>query len=158
MTSSKSMEELFACAYRMLSIKSRTRRQVYDALLKVGATADSAAIVADELTERGLLDDSAFVRRFIDVQLERKPCGRRFMLAALLRAGVEYSTALPPLHEVFTHEKEMELAALLVSRLKSKSNRDPVQILRHLKRRGFNDSACLSVMEEEFDGCLDITH
>ena len=157
MNRGNALDGLFTRAYRMLGIKARSRGQIYAALIKNGADTDAAAFVVSELTKQGLLDDNAFSSELIAMQLERKPCGRRYMLARLLRAGVDSETALPVLQEVFSEEKEKVLAMTLVRRLKDKSDRTPLQILRHLKYRGFNENTCISVLKEEFDGCLDIT-
>ncbi|MBS4023428.1 MAG: regulatory protein RecX [Dethiobacter sp.] len=156
MSHCKEIEKFRAQAYRMLCIKGRSRRQVYEALLRKGATEDVAAMVVSALSEQGLLDDIAFAREFTEQFLARKPCGPRFLLAALLRAGVDRNTCHEALDEIFSEEREKELAVQLVHRLLKKTDKSRLQILRHLKYRGFSENASCRALAEEFGCCLDI--
>lgn len=96
-------------ALRLLSHRARSRRELEERLRKKDFPSRLVRETADELVERGYLDDAAFARAFISDRLRLRPRGRRALLAELRRKGVAAKVAEPALDEVFEQEEVSEL-------------------------------------------------
>lgn len=145
-----------ALAYKMLSARARTCRQIRDALHKKGADEETAATVLAELTEAGYVNDREFAVRAVDVKLESKACGPRYLQAVLDRAGVDRSVANEIIGEALPYQREYELAADFVRTLLNRGETCPQKAKRKLANRGFSVSVTHRAVEEEFRIYLDI--
>lgn len=75
-------------ALRLLSRGPRTEREVTDRLLARGFVVGAVERAIERLRRVSLLDDRAFARNFLRVELPRKPQGRRLLAARLRGRGV----------------------------------------------------------------------
>ena len=75
-------------ALRILGRGPRTEREVLDRLLARGFVPDAVERAVERLRRVSLLDDRAFVRSFLRVEVARKPQGKRLLRATLKRRGI----------------------------------------------------------------------
>lgn len=75
-------------ALRILGRGPRTEREVLDRLLARGFVPDAVERAVERLRRVSLLDDRAFVRSFLRIEVARKPQGRRLLRATLKRRGI----------------------------------------------------------------------
>ena len=138
-------------ALRILGRGPRTEREVLDRLLARGFVLDAVERAVERLRRVSLLDDRAFVRSFLRVEVVRKPQGSRLLRATLKRRGI--ATALleelddlvaedPDLTERELHTEEGRArAALSQIDRRVRGARGPVRSRRvasALVRRGFD--------------------
>lgn len=95
-------------ALRLLSHRARSRRELEDRLRKKDFPPALIRETADELEERGYLDDAAFARAFVADRLRLRPRGRRALMAELRRKGVSTAVADAALDRVFQEEEVSE--------------------------------------------------
>lgn len=77
-----------AHAFRLLGLRSHSRRELEEKLHTKGFEPQHAAEALGRLGELGLLDDRAFALEFIRSRSRRKPAGRLKLRAELRRRGI----------------------------------------------------------------------
>ena len=143
-------------ALRLLTVRSRSRSELRQRLLRAGFEPEEVDGALDDLQRVGLIDDEAFARELAEHQ-RRKGLGRRAGLAGMRAKGVDRELAeritgdLNPEDEA---ERAIEVAANRLTRLRGL---DPVTRGRRLQdflmRRGYDPetarAACLRALAEE---------
>lgn len=81
-------QEAIACAIRLLSLRSHSRKELADKLQKKGYANDAVEAALDYLNEKQLIDDATFGKELISSRSRRKPVGERAMHFELTRKGV----------------------------------------------------------------------
>lgn len=156
MTDGQSLKKARSTAYRLLGIRARTRRQLQDALAAKGFCLDIIEEVITEATEAGFVNDNKFAEDYIISRLSRQPRGPRYLLAALLRSGVEYDVAARAVGTALDAEYEQALAARLVGKAVAGGITARDKLLRMLLNRGFTPGVARKAVEEELGAHLDI--
>lgn len=105
-------------ALRLLSHRARSRREIEDRLRKKDVPPKLIREVADELEERGWIDDDAFARAWVADRLRLRPKGRRALSAELRKKGVDGALVEAALDHAFREEgaSELEIARELARR------------------------------------------
>jgi len=75
-------------ALKLLGLRSHSRKELRQKLLKKGYTVESIEAVLEKLTLQGVLDDLMFGRELIKSRSRRKPSGKVKMHAELRKKGV----------------------------------------------------------------------
>ncbi len=143
-------------ALRLLTVRSRSRSELRQRLLRAGFEAEEVEGALDDLEAVGLINDEAFGREVAEYQ-RRKGMGRRAGLAALRVKGVDRELAERIAQDVTPEdeaERAMEVAAKRLTRLRGL---DPEtrqrRLLDFLLRRGYDweiaRSACIRALAEE---------
>ena len=127
-------------ALRLLSVRSRSRYELRNRLLRAGYEVDEVESALVDLESVGLVDDERFAHELAEHQ-RRKGLGRRAGLAALRGKGVDRDLAERTVDEVQPEDDAdiaFELASARLERLRSLSP-DVLhrRLLSYLIRRGY---------------------
>lgn len=95
-------------ALRLLAHRARARRELERRLVRKDFPGRLVREVADELEERGYLDDRAFARAWIVDRLRLRPRGRLALKAELRRKGVDGSVIDQALDQAFASQEVSE--------------------------------------------------
>ena len=129
-------------AYRLLSYRSRSCREMKERLKRKGFSERIIARVINDLKEFNYLNDREFSRMFVETRFSTNPCGWKLIEQELMKRGVEEGIIRDTCEEAFIGGKEYELASALAARklsrykeldVKTKWNR----LFGLLYRRGF---------------------
>lgn len=121
-------------ALRLLAHRARARRELERRLRRKNYPGRLVREVADELEERGYLDDLAFARSWIADRLRLRPRGRLALRAELRKKGVDAGTVERALDDAFAPEdvSEREIALELA---RSWVRRQPAGLVNALLAR-----------------------
>lgn len=143
----------FIDATRMLARRLLSTAQLLRKLALKDHSPANARAVADDLANRGLLDDARFAAAFSRTQLRARPTGRRLIEAKLARAGVPRDTARAALNETLADAPDPLTQATDMARRKADRARpdtDPMKLNRRLlgmlARRGYDPDVCLAAV------------
>jgi regulatory protein len=149
-----------AYAYRLLSVRDRTEREIRDALKGEGAIAPP---VIDEivvsLKRHGYLDDRRLASGYIRFVLEHRPSGPHLLRRKLRQAGVDEDIVEDELAKAISPDLERRAAERL-ARIKLRGEASKERGVRRvhgfLSRRGFSSSLvndiCARIMRGEIPG------
>jgi regulatory protein len=128
-------------AFRLLSIRSRTRQELATALENIDLDPAVTDGIIQELHDRGFIDDLRFAREYMQAKIEFKSLGPHRLRADLIRMGVKRSYIDQVLNETFTDVMQEELARR-VARKRIGSGALDVRAVKRvsdaLKRKGFD--------------------
>jgi regulatory protein len=129
-------------AYRLLSYRSRTARELRERLRQRGHTTAVIDAVLDELEAEGYVNDRKFLCDWARYRLQAKPLGRRHLAWEIQRRGVDREVLEDILNEIYAEFDEVALAEQAArKRLRAKgpllSSRERQQLARYLLGLGF---------------------
>ena len=128
-------------ALRLLSVRSRSRRELRSRLLRAGFEADEVVEELSRLESVGLIDDGAFARQLAEHELSVRGSGRRAVIDRLMAKGIDRETADRTLEELGTQDEESRALALALTRLRRLGGVEPDAAYRRLvpflQRRGY---------------------
>jgi len=137
-------------AWRFVTYKPRTERQVRDALRKQDWTDEEIEDVLLWLREFRAVDDVAYAERFILASLERKPLSPPAMRAALLTKGVPERVVTDVLNR-FDVDVVENARRVAEKKLRSMTSDDPDKrmqsLIRFLQYRRYDWATIRSVLE-----------
>ncbi len=133
----------------LLARRPRARRELDDYLRRRGTDSALREAVLARLVERGLVDDPAFARNWVENRTAFRPRSRRALSAELRRKGVSTEAAAQALAEV-DDESAARLAARGYARRLSGLDRKEFfqRLLGFLGRRGFTYDVARPVVAE----------
>ena len=143
-------------ALRLLTVRSRSRSELRQRLLRANFEAEEVDAALDDLEAVGLIDDEAFARELAEHQ-RRKGLGRRAGLAGMRAKGLDRELA-ERISDDVTPEDEAERAVeVAANRLTRLRGLDPEsrrrRLLDFLLRRGYDPetarAACLKALAKE---------
>ena len=143
-------------ALRLLSVRSRSRSELEQRLLRAGYDAEEVETALIDLERVGLIDDEAFAIQVAESQ-KRKGMGRRAGLNALRVKGVDRALAERVADEVSPEDEAERALEVAVQRLTKLRGLDPATRRRRLQdflmRRGYDPAtardACAKALTEE---------
>lgn len=109
--------------------------------------------VVRELERRGYLNDQAYATRWAESRLSRRPMGRERLKLELLGRGFEDTVAERALQSAYRSISEQELACRALEG-RTTSMR-PLQWVRFLRQRGFDDDTIQQVTQVDLETGLD---
>ncbi len=138
-------------AFRYLSYRPRTVREVADKLQDKGISPEIIESVIENLKGLKLLDDRAFARSWIAERLARRPGGKRLLHRELRQKGVDVELIEEVIDELYP--KEVEVAReLLRKKMRRFKGLEPQKVKAKawglLLRRGFSSQTAQECMEE----------
>ena len=147
------LERARALALRYIDRRMRSRRELTDYLKRKHCASNIADAVADEMTERGYLDDAAYAAAFARDRVRLAPRGYRMIEKELRDRGVARETVRAALREVENEFPEDEVArSLLESRRRRIQGMDEEtarrRVVSWLRGRGFGGETIRRVMDE----------
>ena len=130
-------------AFRLLSYRSRSEKELADRLRRKGFTSSKVERLISEFRDRNLVSDLRFAEDWVENRLRFKPRGSRLLVMELLAKGVAKETAEQVVREKFAGINEMELAfELLQSRRQRFTQENSVdrrrKMYNFLRYRGFS--------------------
>ncbi len=166
--SASEFQHMFGCletvrlreaAFRLLSYRSRSERELADGLAMRGFSEQKIQDLISEFREKNLLSDRRFAEEWVDGRLRTRPRGRRLLLMELLAKGVSEDIAREVVAERFAGVDEAELAFELVAASRSRFERENSvdrkrKICNFLRYRGFDADVILHATDrflEELD-------
>lgn len=140
-------------AVRYLARTDRTAAQVEQYVQDKGASRTQGRVVVRELERRGYLNDQAYATRWAETRLSRRPMGRERLKAELLQRGFEEQVTERALRKAYQSISEQELAC---QALEGRVHRTrPLQWVRFLRQRGFDDDTIQQVTQIDLEAGLD---
>lgn len=140
-------------AIRYLARAERSASQVEQYVQGRGANRVQGQGVVRELERRGYLNDQAYATRWAESRLSRRPMGRERLKLELLGRGFEDTVAERALQSAYRSISEQELACRALEG-RTTSMR-PLQWVRFLRQRGFDDDTIQQVTQVDLETGLD---
>ncbi|MCC6965050.1 MAG: regulatory protein RecX [Nitrospira sp.] len=148
----ESPPDFLTMAIRYLARAERSASQVEQYVQGKGASRAQGQGVVRELERRGYLDDQAYATRWAESRLLRRPMGRERLKLELLGRGFEDPVAERALHSAYRSISEQELACRA---LEGRMTMRPLQWVRFLRQRGFDDDTIQQVTQVDLETGLD---
>ncbi len=139
-------------ALRLLKSRDRSVHEIAQRLSRKGWKSGLIDQVTRDLLRIGLLDDEAMARRWVGLQLDRKPAGAPWLRSELSRRGVDKELIERVLEE-YADQTGSEASALELLRRQSARylslDRDRARrrMMGLLARRGFDPETASSAVE-----------
>lgn len=140
-------------AIRYLARAERSASQVEQYVQGRGANRVQGQGVVRELERRGYLNEQAYATRWAESRLSRRPMGRERLKLELLGRGFEETVAERALQSAYRAISEQELACRALEG-RTTSMR-PLQWVRFLRQRGFDDDTIQQVTQVDLETGLD---
>jgi regulatory protein len=110
-------EDYLNLAYRFLTIRNRSEKEIRDYLKKKNATHAVIEKVVASLKEKKFLDDEAFARAFVLTRARLRPKGKTLLKIELRQKGIAEEVVKKVLQEVSDElPDEVEQAKRLIAR------------------------------------------
>jgi regulatory protein len=140
---SSPLAEAKSDAYRLISRRTRTRKEIQDRLQQRGHAEGVIEETLQSLSDLGYVNDAEFAREWCRYRLESRPLGARALQRELFSKGVSTELAEAAVQEAFEHVSEADLAKRLAAkRMKNgfdaKTPKDVKRLREFLLRRGFS--------------------
>ena len=148
-----STPDYLTLAIRYLGRTDRTAAQVDRYVQEKGASRTEGRVIVRELERRGYLNDQAYATRWAETRLSRHPMGRERLKAELLMRGFEESVTERALRKAYLSISEQELACQALEGRASRTR--PMQWVRFLRQRGFDDDTIQQVTQVNLQTGLD---
>ena len=141
---------------RLLSISSRTERQIVLKLEEKGYSEEASGKTMDALKGEGLVDDERFARDWTDSRQRSNPRSRKMLKKELIAKGVEADTIDKVLSEMGEETDDVKTALAAAERKLAKTagaEKDKAKVFRYLLGRGFDmdtaEEAVRKVLDED---------
>jgi regulatory protein len=145
--------DFLTMAIRYLARAERTAAQVEQYVQGKGASPAQGHGVIRELQRQGYLDDQAYATRWAEARLSRRPMGRERLKLELLSRGFEEPVAERALKSAYRSISEQELACQALEGRTTRTR--PLQWVRFLRQRGFDDDTIQQVTQVDLETGLD---
>lgn len=139
-------------AYRFATYKPRTEHQVRAFLATKELTTEEVDDVMSWIVEFRLIDDAAYVERFLSAAFERKPLSRLMARRTLLKKGIPDALLAPALERWYSQEATEDVAyRAAVKKLRMLSTASPSEkeskLIRFLQYRAYPWTTVKQVVE-----------
>jgi regulatory protein len=137
-------------AMRMLSMRSRSRREIDSALRTLGLADPVRQGVIAELEEAGLIDDARFAREFVSVRKDTRRVGPHRLRADMSKLGLHRAVVDQALSTYGADEQETLARALVERSLRGGVVDEKAlrRVVALLKRKGYDYSVVNRVAYE----------
>jgi regulatory protein len=137
---------------RLLTVRSRTRSELAEALRSRGVPDEAAAKVLRRFADVGLIDDAAFAALFVTSRLSERGLSGREIARQLRSKGVDEAVVSGAVAGIDT-ETELDTARRLVQRkLRTMSALEPAvqtrRLVALLARKGYSSGLAFQVVRE----------
>ena len=140
-------------AYRLLSYRQRSVKEITQRLKMKGFTAKTIKKTIKYLNELNYLNDENFARVWIQTKMQSRPVGWSLLRYQLRQKGVAQEILEKVISDLTGQYDEYEAARqIAVSRRRYYKNLEPLKLKRrlydYLRRRGFSQEAILQAIEK----------
>lgn len=141
-------EKTLALAYRYLSYRPRSGREISDYLVRKGIDKEQIGEVVSYLKRRKYLDDEEFAYWWLEQRNQFRPRGRQLLKQELLQKGISREI----IDRVLVKVDEKKLAKKLIVQQRPKYEKLPPfkareKLISYLGRRGFSWQVILETLE-----------
>ena len=148
-TTDKELKRGRSYCLRLLSVRARTEQELRSRLKRKGFSDEAAISILGALKDKGLVDDEAFAKEWIEYRQESKPRSRRLLEAELAKKGIDEKV----IEKVFSGQEselnEKDIARDLVKDMLSESSDEmKAKAFQYLLRRGFDAEVAEEVINE----------
>ena len=147
-----------AVAYRFLSERPRTVKEMTDRLAKEDLAAKSIEAIIADLTRSGYLDDEQFSRLWAESRANSRPKGRRAVSNELRKLGVSRETVESVLDSYYPEDADL-VRKVACRRAESLRHLDRATFRRrlagYLSRRGFDYATVSPLLDELWEDSPD---
>lgn len=137
---------------RLLTIQSRTRGELAEALRRRNVPPETAEAVLTRMTAAGLIDDAEFARSWVDSRQQRRHLSRTVLRHELRGKGVAADLVDEAVAEVTMDDELSAARALAEKKLRSMGRLDASvqrrRLAAALARRGFSGDLVRSLLRE----------
>lgn len=143
------------CAYRLLSYRPRSVKEISERLKKKGFTSSTIKKTIKYLSEINYLNDEDFAKTWVRTRLQLKPVGLALLRYQLRQKGVASETIEKAFAECASQYDECEAAGELAlsrrRRYRGLRCRQKVKrrLYQYLHRRGFAQDAILEAIRQK---------
>lgn len=132
-----------AKAYRLLGVRSRSEKELREALVRAKYQAEAVEAVLEKCREQRFIDDAKFAQQFVQSRLRNRPMGRERLKIELRNKGVGDAIIAATLAEAFAPEDALTLANQLAEKQRKRLASLPPakaqqRLADFLRRRGFD--------------------
>ena len=145
-----------AYAFRLLSIKDRTKTELTERMQKKGFEEGIITNVIQYMMHLGYIDDKKYATHFAEMRAKYDKFGPHRILTELLKRGIEKCMAETVVKDVFPEGRELSNALSLANDWVARQNttdkdRTKRRLYGYLARRGFDSSVIISTLMEVLD-------
>jgi regulatory protein len=152
------LHKAYTLAITFLSYRMRTKKEIYDYLVKKEVDEDQIPQVIDKLTEEKLIDDVQFANMFVSSRINTSTKGPLLIKKELIDKGVSESIASDAIQQ-FSYKDQYDRASQWVEKKLSQSKKDSFRqrvdkLKANLMQKGFTQDVVKDVfmhIEEEKD-------
>lgn len=144
-------EEAYRASLAMLERKARTSAELSKSLKRKGFTPEVISGCLERLQQRGMLDDSAFAKRYTEQRAVSQRKGRLLIRQELLQRGVrreEVELALGELDGELEQNAALVLARKRWPNIKGNDRERKQKLMGMLMRRGFPGSVVKTAVQQ----------
>ncbi len=132
-----------AKAYRLLSVRNRSEKELRNALARAKYQTEVVAAVLEKCREQRFIDDAKFAQQFVQSRLRNRPMGRERLKIELRNKGISDAIIAATLDEAFAPEDTLTLANQLADKQRKRLASLPPakaqqRLADFLRRRGFD--------------------
>lgn len=147
------IEKAKSSAFRLLSYRIRSCKEMSDKLKSKGFSQDAINAVIRDLKRIDYLNDYKFAKEFIESRLIHNPKGKKLLRYELLKKGIEKTIIDELLQEQMPERKEETIAQTLAEKIWHRKknieiNKRKAQVYNYLIRRGFTASCAMKILTE----------
>jgi regulatory protein len=125
-------------AYRFLSYRPRSRREIEKKLREKKITEENVNKVINFLKENNYINDREFAVNWVRYRMENRPRGKRALEYELREKGIDLDLIKESLDEVYKDEFDEYVVAVRLAEKKMASFKDKRKLLGYLQRKGFS--------------------
>ncbi len=140
-----------ACALKLLSYRSRSKKELFEKLERKGFSRQEIVSTIDSLEKAGLISDEHLAAELLRFSVERKFLGKRSIEAFLFRRGIGRELVHQTL-STHTNNIETESAEKFVEKKLKSLKKYPADAVKQklwgmLQRRGFSIEVIKQVLD-----------
>ncbi len=141
------------CAYRLLSYRPSSKKEIIDKLTTKGFNRKTVSEVVNYLTQLNYINDVEFARMWAETRISIKPMGLSLLKQELRNKGISSEIIDETIDEVGKSYNEYKIAKnLFLSRSKLYSHLDKTtsrrRIYGYLKRKWFSQGVISKLMQK----------
>jgi regulatory protein len=145
---SEESKKALARAFKLLSLRDHSRRELRDKLLRKGFSVSAVEKSIEQLEELNYLDDHEFGKDFIRYCQVVRKLGISAIRAELAGKGITGQTADEVL-KTYSPELEMK-TAFEIAHKKFENNKTKEQVYQYLRRKGYSSDTIFAAIKEVY--------
>ena len=136
-------------AYRFLSRRAHSRRELHNKLSARGYATGAIIKMLDDLMKRGYINDGEFARTFVEEEIKLKKSGPLLIKSKLQQKGVSREIIEELLSSLYTEHAQLDNCSYLAQKKYGQINtRQKTAAINYLRHKGYNwDHISVAIMQ-----------